>query len=74
MSTTLNFVGTSSFLVHNAEYSSTEPRYGERRISDEEYEELRQKTPSRKVRQTVNENDVIGSDDPAISGKKIEAL
>ncbi|MEI3305518.1 MAG: polymorphic toxin-type HINT domain-containing protein [Dysosmobacter sp.] len=43
-------------LVHNAEYSPTEPRYGERRISDEEYDELRKQTPSRQARQKVNEN------------------
>ena len=67
------FVGDSSLLVHNAEYSPTKPRYGERRISDEEYDELRSQTPSRKVRQKVNENNIIGADDPAIHGKKIEA-
>ena len=66
------FVGDSSLLVHNAEYSPTKPRYGERRISDEEYDELRSQTPSRKVRQKVNENNIIGADDPAIPGKKIE--
>ena len=65
------FVGEHSILVHNAEYSPTKPRYGDRRISDEEYDELRQQTPSRKVRQKVNENNVIGADDPAIPGKKI---
>ena len=66
------FVGDCSLLVHNAEYSPTKPRYGERRISDEEYDELRSQTPSRKVRQKVNENNIIGADDPAIPGKKIE--
>lgn len=66
------FVGDSSLLVHNAEYSPTKPRYGERRISDEEYDELRSQTPSRKVRQKVNENNIIGADGPAIPGKKIE--
>lgn len=29
-------------------------------------------TPSRKIRQKVDENNVIGADDPAIPGKKIE--
>ena len=29
-------------------------------------------TPSRKIRQKVDENKVIGADDPAIPGKKIE--
>lgn len=58
--------------MHNAEYSPTEPRYGERRISDEEYDELRKQTPSRQARQKVNENNVIGADDPAIPGKKID--
>ena len=66
------YVGTNCILVHNAEYNPTAPRYGERRISDEEYEELRKQTPSRKVRQKINENNVIGADDPAIPGKKIE--
>ena len=58
--------------MHNAEYSPTKPRYGERRISDKEYDELRKHTPSRKIRQKVNENNVIGADAPAIPGKKIE--
>ena len=66
------FVGENRILVHNAEYSPTEPRYGERRISDEEYDELRKQTPSRQARQKVNENNVIGADDPAIPGKKID--
>ena len=65
-------VGKNRILVHNAEYSPTEPRYGERRISDEEYDELRKQTPSRQARQKVNENNVIGADDPAIPGKKID--
>ncbi len=58
--------------MHNAEHSPTNPRYGERRISDKEYDELRKHTPSRKIRQKVNENNVIGADAPAIPGKKIE--
>ena len=66
------FVGERGIWVHNAEYSPTKPRYGERRISDKEYDELRKHTPSRKIRQKVNENNVIGADDPAIPGKKIE--
>lgn len=66
------YAGRHGILVHNAEYSPTEPRYGERRISDEKYDKLRQQTPSRQARQKVNENNVIGADDPAIPGKKID--
>lgn len=49
-------------------------RYGERRISDEEYSKLRSKTPSRKIQKQVNENidDIIGTPDPALPGKTIE--
>ncbi|MGH0543154.1 hypothetical protein ACQVPW_16685 [Bacillus cereus] len=51
----------------------TPPRYGERRISKELYDELRDGTPTTKLREKVNEGieDKIGTPDPALSGKYI---
>lgn len=51
----------------------TEVRYGERRISDEEYDILRKQTPTSDIRKKIQEQFPIGSDDPAIPGKKIES-
>ena len=50
-------------LVHNG--------YGERKISQEDYDELRSKTPSRKIRKMVNEGVQLPMDDPALPGLKI---
>ncbi|MGG0155295.1 hypothetical protein [Bacillus mycoides] len=51
----------------------TPPRYGERRISKELYDELRDGTPTAKLREKVNEGieDKIGTPDPALPGKYI---
>ncbi|MFJ7825489.1 T7SS effector LXG polymorphic toxin [Psychrobacillus sp. NPDC096623] len=48
-------------------------RYGDRRISDADYNILRRKTPSRKIQKQVNENidEIIGTADPALPGKTI---
>ena len=48
-------------------------RYGDRRISDVDYNILRRKTPSRKIQKQVNENidKIIGTADPALPGKTI---
>ena len=50
------------------------PRYGERRIPDDLYAELRDQTPTPEIRDMVNENidELIGTPDPAIPGKTIE--
>ncbi|MCM3359013.1 hypothetical protein M3627_13405 [Psychrobacillus sp. MER TA 171] len=49
------------------------PRYGERRISKELYDELRDGSPTAKLREKVNEGieDKIGMPDPALPGKHI---
>ncbi|MDA2620418.1 hypothetical protein PDQ07_21215 [Bacillus cereus] len=51
----------------------TPPRYGERRILKELYDELRDGTPTAKLREKVNEGikDKIGTPDPALPGKYI---
>ncbi|MGE7901686.1 hypothetical protein ACQKOI_24855 [Bacillus paramycoides] len=47
------------------------PRYGERKITDEEYEALRKKTPTAKIRKQVNKghNKKIETEDQALPGK-----
>ncbi|WP_157418638.1 hypothetical protein [Bacillus cereus] len=59
--------GNPSGRTSGARYSQ------ERRISDEEYQILRKKTPSRKIQKQVNENldECIGKADPALPGKII---
>ncbi|MED3244664.1 hypothetical protein P4374_33935, partial [Bacillus thuringiensis] len=51
--------------------SGTPPRYGERKITDEEYEALRKKTPTAKIRKQVNKghNKKIETEDQALPGK-----
>ncbi|EGQ21510.1 hypothetical protein HMPREF9387_0911, partial [Streptococcus sanguinis SK340] len=56
----------------DTEVGTTEPRYGERRISDTEYASLRRKTPSPEMRRKVNKDVVLPMDDPAIPGHTIE--
>ncbi|URZ08859.1 hypothetical protein CLROS_042530 [Clostridium felsineum] len=53
--------------------SPGKPRYGERRISNELYNELRRKTPSRKIQKEINKDidNIIGTPDPALPGKNI---
>jgi hypothetical protein len=50
----------------------TSPRYGDRRISDALYEELRPKTPSKKIQDMAKKATVIGAPDPILPGKIIE--
>ena len=57
------YVTEEGVLVHNG--------YGERKISQEDYDELRSKTPSRKIRKMVNEGVQLPMDDPALPGLKI---
>ena len=57
------YVTDEGVLVHNG--------YGERKISQEDYDELRSKTPSRKIRKMVNEDIQLPMDDPALPGLKI---
>lgn len=57
------YVTEEGVLVHNG--------YGERKISQEDYDELRSKTPSRKIRKKVNEGVQLPMDDPALPGLKI---
>lgn len=66
--------GGSSAGSNDISKVSDGPRYGERRISDKEYRKLRAKTPSRKIQRQVNQNidNIIGTPDPALPGKKIE--
>ncbi len=47
------------------------PRYGERRISDELYDELRDLTPTKEIRDLVNKDKTFSMDDPALPGKQI---
>ena len=51
--------------------SGIPPRYGERKITDEEYEALRKKTPTAKIRKQVNKghNKKIETEDQALPGK-----
>ena len=48
------------------------PRYGERQISDAQYEDLRQSTPTQDIRDMVNEGMSFPMDDFAIPGKTID--
>ncbi len=57
------YVTEEGVLVHNG--------YGERKISQEDYDELRSKTPSRKIRKMVNKDVQLPMDDPALPGLKI---
>ncbi|WP_371367072.1 hypothetical protein SRRS_11820 [Sporomusa rhizae] len=50
---------------------SGKARYGERKISDKEYNELRQKTPTKELQDKVNEGVQLPMDDPALPGKTI---
>ena len=52
--------------------SEGKARYGERKISDEEYAKLREMTPPRNIRNNVNKDIQLPMPDPAIPGKIIE--
>ncbi|WP_080889513.1 Hint domain-containing protein [Prevotella intermedia] len=58
------YVTEEDVLVHNG--------CGERKISQEDYDELRAKTPSRKIRNMVNEDVHLPMDDPALPGLTIK--
>jgi hypothetical protein len=47
------------------------PRYGERRISDDLYNELRDKTPTQEIRDLVNKDVNLPMEDPALPGKMV---
>ncbi|MGY0040401.1 hypothetical protein [Pedobacter sp. NJ-S-72] len=47
------------------------PRYGERRISDELYDELRDETPTQEIRDLVNEGVQLPMADPVLPGLQI---
>ncbi|MBC6310998.1 hypothetical protein HCJ66_15800 [Listeria sp. FSL L7-1582] len=47
------------------------PRYGDRRIPDDLYDELREATPTPELRNKVNEGVELPIADPAIPGKEV---
>jgi len=47
------------------------PRYGERRITDELYDDLRENTPTQEIRDMVNEGVQLPMPDPALPGLEI---
>ena len=55
--------------LNKPEISETEPRIGERRVSRDIYDSLRKKSPTPKIRRSVNEGVSFPIDDPAIPGK-----
>ncbi|WP_332236689.1 hypothetical protein [Sporolactobacillus sp. KGMB 08714] len=57
--------------VSNTDKIETSPRYGDRRISDEQYKKLRGKTPSQELQDKVNEDVELPMDDPVLPGKII---
>ncbi|KMT63012.1 hypothetical protein [Paenilisteria newyorkensis] len=50
---------------------ATGPRYGDRRIPDDLYDELREATPTPELRNKVNEGVELPIADPAIPGKEV---
>ena len=55
--------------LNKPEISETEPRIDERRVSRDIYDSLRKKSPTPKIRRSVNEGVSFPIDDPAIPGK-----
>ncbi|MDF2904204.1 MAG: hypothetical protein K0S25_1842 [Bacillus sp. (in: firmicutes)] len=55
----------------SAAESPGKARYGERQISNEEYQELRDLTPSKEIRKMVNKDVELPMSDPALPGKTI---
>lgn len=55
--------------LNKPEISETEPRIGERRVSRDIYDSLRKKSPTPKIRRSVNEGVSFPIDDPAIPVK-----
>jgi hypothetical protein len=64
-------MGDNNTGVNEVDKDGTQPRYGDRRISDELYDELRARTPSKKIQKMVNKGNKIGAPDPALPGKTI---
>ncbi|MBK2003237.1 hypothetical protein JI641_09550 [Listeria ivanovii subsp. londoniensis] len=57
--------------VSGATDSTPKPRFGERKITDDLYDELRNQTPNPKIRKSVNKDVNLPMDDFAIPGKTI---
>nr|WP_260442827.1 pre-toxin TG domain-containing protein [Listeria seeligeri] len=57
--------------VTGATDNTPKPRFGERKITDDLYDELRNQTPNPKIRKSVNKDVNLPMDDFAIPGKTI---
>ena len=57
--------------LNKPEISETEPRFGERKISQEEYKGLRSETPTDEIRDMVNDGVTLPMNDPVIPGNEI---
>ena len=57
--------------LNKTEIPETEPRFGERKISQEEYNGLRSETPTQEIRDMVNDGVTLPMNDPVIPGNEI---
>lgn len=57
--------------LNKPEIPETEPRFGERKISQEEYKALRSETPTDEIRDMVNDGVTLPMNDPVIPGNEI---
>ena len=57
--------------LNKPEIPETEPRFGERKISQEEYKVLRSETPTEEIRDMVNDGVTLPMNDPVIPGNEI---
>ena len=57
--------------LNKPEIPETEPRFGERKISQEEYKGLRSETPTEEIRDMVNDGVTLPMNDPVIPGNEI---
>lgn len=57
--------------LNKLELPETEPRFGERKISQEEYKGLRSETPTDEIRDMVNDGITLPMNDPVIPGNEI---
>ena len=57
--------------LNKPEIPETEPRFGERKISQEEYKGLRSETPTDEIRDMVNDGLTLPMNDPVIPGNEI---
>ena len=57
--------------LNKLELPETEPRFGERKISQEEYKGLRSETPTDEIRDMVNDGVTLPMNDPVIPGNEI---